>query len=369
MVGNILSNAGLFSQGMRNAEMDSQRVAQMKQQTATGAIGLEDLTRTNQAQESQREATRSSQSLHELAIAQAEAAKQAGDSESFQKYAQEAMQIPARNADQVAEAALSGANAEQIEAIVERNLGANTGFDKGSLRITTDPTNGHVILNTTKNGQPLPPRDVTNYYAKKQKPVAVGKDQTLVNPASKEVVYSNVQPEAAATGLGDIYMKTGPEAGTTKSKGGPRRTISTTRTEGGAQAQKDLPMFRAVSKAISGNPGMATFDAYGNEILTPEGNIKAALANQVAQTNRNLDPATVANIAVNGEPVVNQRTGERAIKYKGKYYRYAEGTQAQPQESSTVRETVSGVEYPEDQEGGATGNFARGGKVNHKGMC
>jgi hypothetical protein len=375
MVGNIFSNAGLVARGMNAAASDTETLAQQRQATQTGAIGLEDLQRTQQEQEAQRSATRGAQSLHAMAIAKAIAAKQAGDAESFQQYATEAMQIPQQSAYAIAAAAVGGADESQIESIAERYMGSGIGFDKGSLKIESRVVNGqeHVFLLATKNGQPLPPRDATELYTKQRaaqaKPVALSKDQILVNPASQETLVSNVQPEAAASGLGDVYMKTGPEAGTVKSKGGPRQTISTTRTisSDGTQAQKELPMFGAVERAFLGYPGMAKTDVYGNTILTPQGSARAPLANQIAQSNRNLDPATIAAIAINGTPKTNPKTGEKAVLYKGKYYAYAEmptSQTQQPTESTTTRESLTGGadEQPE-------GSFARGGKVNHNGMC
>ena len=358
MASNLLSNIGLVSQGVRAAEIDAAALAQQKQATRRGELGLADLERGAQEQEAMRGAVRSSQSVHDMLMAQADAAQQSGDSEGFQKYATEAMQMPQRNAYMMAEAALSGASAEQLEAIDERNMGANRDFDKGTLRISKDPTTGHVIVNATKQGQPLPSIDVTDYYAKRQKPMAVGKGQAIINPVTKEVIYSNAeQPEAGASD-GSTYWKTGPNAGQIISKAKPRTTVSITKTEGGAQAQKDLPMFNAIAKQIAGYPDMGTLDQFGNATLSEEGNRRASIANQIAQTNRNLDPATIARITIKGRPVVDQKTGEKAIEYKGKYYRYAEGVQAQPQQN--VRETTTTR--------GAVANFACGGKVDHKGI-
>jgi hypothetical protein len=148
-------------------------------------------------------------------------------------------------------------------------------------------------------------------------------------------------------------------------EGGPSRSItkSTRTTVGGTKPANDLPIFKTISDAVIKSPGMSETDMEtGQKTPTTEGNKRASLANQVWLSNRNLDPQTAANIAVNGKPLVNERTGETVIEYNGKRYPYKVGEAAPVgQASYSQSESVS--------ESGDSEGYAKGGKVTKKGLC
>ena len=371
MVGNFLSNAGLASQGMNQASIDQQNLAQAQQKTKAGEIGLEDIQREDLAAKALRQATANADpdtGIQGALSAYANQQKANGDLTGYQATVDASQNHAMQVATRLAQATAYGLPTDQTEQYLTQNMGKT--FVPGSLQYGTDPATGkHIasVVDAKTNQRVVVMPDALGFLSAQQQKVKLGAGEQLVSPLTGQAVANN--PEAAATGNSDIYMKTGPQAGQVTQKGGPRRVISNiTRTNTGSTSvanPKDLPVLKAIQSSVMNNPGLGTIDRATGKIVGNEvAQSRVADAQSIYLNDRTIPPGEAAN-AVNFGKRATGPNGEKAYFYNGRMYKLATSGQQVPQASAPAPQ-----QNVEDEEVTDTAaNYARGGKVSGKGLC
>jgi hypothetical protein len=373
------SNAGLVAEGAQKFQTGQENLAQEQQQTTEGGIGLTEMQRQVEAAKSLRAATANGgDGIHDIALARAHQQQLNGDMGGFQSSVTEAQNAVQQAKDAMMNGAVYGMDPSKVEEQIKQFMGASA-ITPGSLKYSQDPTSGHTMVSMIdgKSGQPIPPVDATQYVAMRQPLTTLTPDQKVVRPLTGQTIAEN--PTAEISRSGGVVMKSGPNAG--KIQGQAGIVPSVTKDENGNEitqlydsgtgkwidrpggsavgtpsqtSPKALAKFKEISTAILNHEGMSSVDqATGGKATTQIGSAKAALGNKLAISNKDLDPQTIAEIAVYGEPRTSPTKGT-FVRYQGRDYPFSDAG-GQPVSAMGAPGTTA-----TDQAEGTTSNAAVG---------
>lgn len=366
MVGNIFSNAGIASSGMNDAQMDTETLAQTKQQTAAGAIHLGDIQREDQSAKALREATANATpdiGVDGALTSYANQQKANGDMQGYQSTLDSQQDHRMQVMTRLAQATAYGLPPEKTEQYLSQNMGQT--FVPGSLEYGTDPkTNKHMatVIDAKTNQRVTVMPDALGFLAAQQKPMDIGPGHKAVQPLTGTELANN--PQAKPTGQGGTFNE---QTGAIIAPNQPRRSeVNITRNfapKSAGATKSDLPAMKAIKDSVSNSPGLGTIDRQTGKIVgTQDANTRIADAQSIYLNDRTIPPADAAN-AVNFGKRATGPNGEKAYVYNGKFYKLAPSGQQMQTQSPAPNDEVNDENVANDNE-----NYARGGKVNSKGL-